>query len=132
MARRPRHSFGLLTYLLVSLALMSQLAVGAMVLPDTSPYTTLAALDAASILCGTDQPSGHIPPSQRRHAPANPALCPISVALALPSVIPTSTPELPIFSGAVVHLGAEERPPARGPPSPAARVGSPRGPPLTA
>lgn len=132
IVRRSRHPSGLLTYLLVSIALISQLALGAMVLPDTSPDTTLSALDAVSVLCGTDQPSGHVPPSQHRHTPANPALCPISVALALPSVIPTTAPEPPVFSGAVVHLGAQERPPARGPPSPTARVGTPRGPPLTA
>ncbi len=130
MARRFRHVPGLIFHLLVGIALISQLALGAMVLPDDSPHATLAALDAAGILCGADR-TGHAPPASPHHR-ASPALCPISVALALPSVVPTAALELPVFSGAIVHLGPEDAPPARGPPSPAARVGTPRGPPLTA
>ena len=132
MSRRFRHLSGYLRFLLAGIALVSQLALGAMVLPDDSPQGALAALDAASILCGGNHPSGHGSPASHRHQPANPALCPISVALSLPSVIPTPAPELPVSSGSVLYLRTKQRPPGRGPPAATARVGAPRAPPLTA
>jgi hypothetical protein len=132
MSRRFRHLSGYLRFLLAGIALVSQLALGGMVLPDDAPQGAIAALDAASILCGGNHPSGHQGPSSHRHQPANPALCPISVALALPSVIPTSSPVLPVSSDSVLYFRAKERPSGRGPPAPTARVGAPRAPPLTA
>lgn len=132
MARRFRHPSGFLSFLLACIALVSQLALGGVVLPDESPQGAIAALDAASILCGGNHPSGNGGPASHRHQPANPALCPISIALALPSVIPTFAPELPVSSHSVLYLTTKERPPGRGPPAATARVGAPRAPPLTA
>jgi hypothetical protein len=131
MSRRFRHLSGYLRFLLAGIALVSQLALGAVVLPDDAPQGAIAALAAASILCGGNHPSDQGPASHK-HQPANPALCPISVALALPSVIPTPTPELPGSSNSVLYLRTLERPPGRGPPAATARVGAPRAPPLTA
>ncbi len=132
MSRRFRHLSGYLRFLLAGIALVSQLALGAMVLPDDAPQGQIAALDAASILCGGNHPSGNGDPASHRHEPTNPALCPISIALALPSVIPTSAPELPLSSHSVLFFRTKERPPGRGPPAATARVGAPRAPPLTA
>jgi len=132
MSRRFRHVPDVLSFLLACVALVSQLAIGAMVLPDDAPQGAIAALDAASVLCGGNHPSGHGSPASHSHQPANPALCPISLALALPSVIPTPAPELPVSSNSVLYLKTKERPPGRGPPAATARVGAPRAPPLTA
>jgi hypothetical protein len=131
MSPRFRHLSGYLRFLLAGVALVSQLALGAMVLPDDAPQGAIAALAAASILCGGNHPSDH-GPAPHKHQPANPALCPISVALALPSVIATPAPDLPASSNSVLYLRIEERPPGRGPPAATARVGAPRAPPLMA
>ena len=132
MSRRFRHLSGYLRFLLAAIALISQLALGAMVLPDDAPAGALAALDAVSILCDGNHPSDHRSPASHSHQPASPALCPISVALALPGVIPTPAPILPVSSNSVLYLSTTERPPGRGPPAATARVGAPRAPPLTA
>ena len=131
MSRRFRHLSGYLRFLLAGIALVSQLALGAMVLPDDAPQGAIEALNAASVLCG-NQPSGHKGPASRSHQPANPALCPISVALALPGVIPTAAPVLPVSSNSILYLRTKETPPGRGPPAATARVGAPRAPPVTA
>jgi hypothetical protein len=131
MSRRFRHLLGYLSFLLAAIALVSQLALGAMVLPDDDARGAIAALDATVILCGADHPSGHTGPASHKHQHAAPALCPISIALALPGVITTSAPELTTIYESVLFLRARERPPGRGPPEATARVGAPRAPPLT-
>lgn len=127
-----RHLCGHLRFLFAGIALVSQLALGAVVLPDNGPERTIAALNAARLLCDGNHPSDHGAPLSHKHPPANPALRPISVALALPSVIVTAAPELPATSGSVLYVRANERPPGRGPPEATARVGAPRAPPPTA
>jgi hypothetical protein len=114
--------------LLAVLALVSQLALGAMVLPDESSSAKLAALDAVSILCTGTKAPHHDGPAQHRHHPGDPALCPLSVALALPAVVLTASAALPIPSSEIV-VRTRERPPGRGPPLETARVGAPRAPP---
>ncbi|HEX3349656.1 MAG TPA: hypothetical protein VHS58_16305 [Acetobacteraceae bacterium] len=113
----------------VLVALVSQLALGAMVLPDIDAAT---ASDAVAIFCtGTTAPDPGAP-SGHAHWPAPPALCPLGIALALPSIVPTPAAILPLRTAAVLVVRPQERPPGRGPPAPTARVGIPRAPPLTA
>ncbi len=132
MARRFRHPSGLLSFLLTCLALVSQLALGSVVLPDDSAQGAIAALNAASTLCDGNHAPSDKGPLSHKHQPASPALCPTSVALALPSVIPTPAPVLPVSSAPVLYLTTTERSPGRGRPAATARVGTPRAPPLTA
>jgi len=132
MSRRFRHLSGYLRFLLTGIALVSQLALGAMVLPNDVPQGAIAALNAATVLCGGNQRPGDKGPASRSHQPANPALCPTSVALALPGVIPTTAPIVPVSSNSILYLRTKERPPGRGPPAATARVGAPRAPPVMA
>jgi hypothetical protein len=106
------------------------LALGAVVLPDASASRSgLATLQAVSVLC-----MGHHAPGQGDTAPhrhvSDPALCPLSVALAVPGAILTPFLTLPAPSS-VVASRIRTRPPGRGPPPETARVGKPRGPPVT-
>jgi hypothetical protein len=107
---------------------VSQLALGSVVLPDDSPQTQLAALDAASILCqaGTTG-SGNDRPPAPHHAP-DCALCPLAVLLALPAVILTADPVLP-EPGSGLQLRPGAPPQARAPPSHDFAASYPRGPP---
>jgi hypothetical protein len=107
------------------LALVSQLALGAMVLPDIV-QSDLAALDAAAVLCGTPAPGGHAPAP--RHQAPDCALPSLAVALALPAVILGAAPGLPPRRAAAVgEAGRIEAP--RTPPQHFASAGLPRGPP---
>jgi hypothetical protein len=119
------HPFALLVAML---ALVSQLALGATVLPDDAPHDAPDDLAAIAILCGTPAPDHHAPPH-----PAAPdwALLPLSVALALPAVILTPTPLLPRAPAALVFR-AGTRPRARAPPPVAVAAAYPRGPPILA
>ena len=127
-ARRVRAvlDLGLLTALL---ALVSQLALGAMVLPDAPDQ--VAALDAVGILCSGAAPTDDGGTAPHRHHASDLALCPLTVALALPAVVLTSAPALPP-PAPVLAFRMRERPPGRGPPPPTARVGAPRAPPSLA
>jgi hypothetical protein len=111
--------------LLAVLALISQLALGSLVLPAES---AAAELDAIAIFCQT-APSGTPQPSapHHQHAP-DCAICPLCVALAMPGAILTPAPLLPTPS---VHQVAQITlpPPARGPPSRPLRISLARGPP---
>ncbi len=130
MARGFRHHPRFLSFLLVVVAVVSQLALGAMVLPDDSPAGEIAALDAVALLCG--HLPGHDGSPAHRHRTGHPALCPVSIALALPSAIPTSGPALPVSYDTALIIRTKDRPPARGLPARTARVGAQRAPPLTA
>ena len=129
-ARRARVAIDL-GFLAALLALVSQLALGAMVLPDPASPDQLAALDAVSILCTGLPSSDNGGTAPHRHHAADLALCPLTVTLALPAVILTPSPALPP-PPSVLAFRTRERPPGRGPPLPTARVGAPRAPPFLA
>jgi hypothetical protein len=113
------------------IALVSQLSLGAVLLPDVLQQQQLAALEAASIFCDGNQTSNHGGKPDHNHRQQAPAICPISITLSLPSVVLAPAPVLPAPPSYVIYARALERPPGRGPPSPTARVGAPRAPPLS-
>ncbi len=111
MAQRPAHPLAFVGFLTAVIALVSQLAV--------------------RVLCDGVAPAGNGDRTDHGHRPLAPAICPISVALALPSVVLTPVPVLPAPKQAAVYVTVLERPPGRGPPPATARVGLPRAPPLS-
>jgi hypothetical protein len=116
-------------WLLAMLALTSQLALGAVVLPDEAGGRnhSVATLDALSILCNSAAPTApHQVPHHRHHPDC--VLCPLCVALAMPAVILTSGPELPQPTFRLTE-GAALLPPARGPPAQPRHTPPSRGPP---
>jgi hypothetical protein len=125
--RHPSRLFGLLAVLV---ALVSQLALGSMVVSDDTPQGQLVALNAASIFCQSDHASGSGGKSIPHHA-ADYALCALSVALALPSVILASDPLLPGPRNALTLRSGEPQQ-ARAPPRHAFAAAYPRGPPRLA
>ena len=131
MAKRPGHVSGVLSYLTAVIALVSQLALGAVLLPDVPSQQQLAAFEAANVFCDGNQTSNHGGKPDHNHRQQPPAICPISITLSLPSIVLAPTPVLPAPSSYVIHARAFERPPGRGPPPATARVGAPRAPPLS-
>ena len=129
MSRRFLHRPGFLGLLIAGIALLSQLALGA-ILPadDALAGQAAASFNAVAIFCAAPQSPDHNRSS--KHRPAPPVLCPASTALALPGVVLTPAPLLPPPPTAVLSSGTRERPPGRGPPPPSARVGEPRAPPF--
>ena len=111
----------------ILVALVSQLALGAVVIPDDA-QAQLAALDAASVFCqsGANAPGSDRPPVQR-HA-SDYALCPLSVSLALPALVFAPEPILP-EPGLGHALRLAPLPQGRAPPSHAFAAAYPRGPP---
>ncbi len=130
MPRPSRLAFWRPGLLAAVLALVSQLALGAVVLPDDAPAGQLAELDAVSVLCTGAAPDGNSPAPHRHHA-ADLTLCPLGISLAAPCCLPEPAPALPPPPQAVAAR-AFERPPGRGPPPATARVGEPRAPPVLA
>ncbi len=126
--RRPSRPCGLLAVLV---ALVGQLALGAVVLPDESPRSQLAALDAASIFCqaGSDTGGNDKPPIP--HHAADYALCPLSVSLAQSMAIPVPDVLLPVPSQSLA-MRSGALPQARAPPSRIVIAAYPRGPPSLA
>ncbi len=117
--------------LLAMLAFVSLLALGATVLPDDASAAQQAELDAVSILCvsGPAALPTHGPHPPRHHAA--PALCPLSLALALPLVLLALLPLL--LGPAIRRLAWRPREAAdRQPSSLASCLGLPRGPPALA
>ncbi len=131
MAQRPAQPLAFLGFLTAVIALVSQLALGAVLPPDAPTPQQIAALNAVRVLCDGVAPAGHGDRTDHGHRPLAPAICPISVALALPSVVLTPVPVLPAPKQAAVYVTVLERPPGRGPPPATARVGLPRAPPLS-
>ena len=118
--------------LLAVLALVSQLALGSVVLPNATAGQSLdTALDTLTILCSADAPpvDGHRPPVHR-HAPEQ-ALCPMRVAAALHAVVLAAPPPIPLppsqRTGPAVAASR-----ARSPPQSSGTHALPRGPPLLA
>ena len=124
---------GLPGLVLAMLALISQLALGSVVLPDSASAQeqSTAALDAFSIICSTPTAAtpGR-PPAHHRHAPDG-TLCPLCVTLAMQAVILATAPVLPAPAGQRVGRAALP-PPARAPPSQPRAVPPARGPPARA
>lgn len=131
MSHRAGRHPNLLGLLLAWIALVSQLALGA-VLPtdDALAGQAAAAFNAVAIFCAAPQSPDHGKPAKSR--PPAPMLCPASMALALPAVVLTRSPRLPPPPASVLSSGAQERPPGRGPPLATALVGRPRAPPFLA
>lgn len=128
--RRFRHPSRLCGLLAVLVALVSQLALAGVVLPDESPQSQLAALDAASIFCQTGSGTGNDRPPAPHHA-ADYAICPLSVSLAQATAILAPDVLLPLPShGRAMRPGA--LPQARAPPSRIVAAAYPRGPPSLA
>ena len=117
-------------FLAAVLALVSQLALGAMVPPDDTAGRQLAALDAVSVLC-----TGNPAPAPRHRAPhhaADMALCPLDLALAMSGAVLLPFSALVPLPSSMSARRTWQRPPGCGPPPPTARVGAPRAPPVTA
>ncbi len=112
--------------LLAILALVSQIALGSLVLPD-SVSAQEQSIAALSILCSTGTPAAPGDKPAHHHAP-DCTLCPLCVTLATPSAILTTVAALPTPSSALMDRAALP-PPARGPPSQARPVPPARGPP---
>ena len=125
----PGFGCRLLGRLLAVLAVVSQLALGSVFLPDeASAQQQVAALDALSVLCDSTTPilpSGQ--PAHQRHSHGGP-LCPLSVTLALPAVVLASAPDLPLPQGRSAGQSALP-PPSRGPSTQPRYALLPRGPP---
>jgi hypothetical protein len=131
VARRAAHPSTVLGFLTAVIALVSQLALGAVLPPDGPTPQQIAALNAVRVLCDGSQPADRGGKPGHGHRPMAPAICPISVTLSLPSVVLTPAPVLPAPSAPVLYARAVEQPPGRGPPPATARVGVPRAPPLS-
>jgi hypothetical protein len=127
LSRQFRHCAGLVGLLIAVVAMVSQLTLGALVLPDNRPADPVAALNALSVLCRTGRPVGDKPAPAHR-APQT-VLCPLSVTLALPAAILAPAIPLPAPSPVLV-LRIALPPPARAPPSLAGIAAYPRGPPV--
>lgn len=127
----PRRRGGLPGLLLAVLALVSQLALGAVVLPDpaSAQEQSVAALDALSILCNSASPTapGEGPRHHRQDRDCVP--CPLAVSLALPAAVLASGPELPPPSSQLAD-SVSLPPPARGPPAQPRQTPPSRGPPV--
>jgi hypothetical protein len=128
LSRAPHRPAGLL---LAILALVGQLALGAMVMPADAAAVaqSVAELDAASILCVGTPPPVHAPP--HRHHAIDCALCPLCAAMATHGVILSAAPSLPAPPAAIAARAALP-PPARAPPAQPRRAALPRGPPILA
>ena len=133
----PLRPFGARGLLFAVLALVSQLALGAMVLPDDAAARDAASLAAVSVLCDSSQvsPTGAVGGTHRQaplpHRHHQGALCPLSLALALPAVVLAALAVLPAPTAAtVLRLATGQR--ARAPPSLVGGLGLPRGPPIPA
>ncbi len=134
MSSRRRHPWlpaNVLSLLLALLALTSQVALGAVVLPDEAAAReqSVATLDALSIICDSSPATApDQPPPHHRHNP-DCALCPLTTALAMPAVILASGPDLPPPTRRVGDAAALP-PPARGPPAQPCHTPPSRGPPI--
>ncbi len=112
---------------LATLALVSQLVLGTLLLPDEAATGAAARLRAVAMLC-TGTARGPDAPARHRHRPDVAATCPAPRALELAAVIlmpAVALPSLVVSSG--MRLFAV--PPARGPPGVPAWALHARGPP---
>ncbi len=84
---------------LAAVALVSQLLLGSLALPDDAAAGAAAQLRAVVVLCSS-RPTAPAAPLHHRHHPIDPAACPLEIALELPAVIlmPTVTVPSPAVS----------------------------------
>lgn len=99
LSRQFRHCSALVGLLIAVMAMVSQLALGATVLPDDRPADPTAALKALVVFCQTGHPVDDKPTPPHRMPQAT--LCPLSVTLALPAAIPAPMVFLPAPPGAL-------------------------------
>lgn len=123
----------LMRALFAVVALVGQLAVGSLVLPDRSDAASLAGIETTMVLCGnsaaTRMTDGRATPAHRNHPlQAGRAL---DLALELPAVILLPASFLPP-PRLVAGSGIAALPPARAPPTTAAWAWRARGPPVLA
>ena len=127
---RTRLSMPVVRALIALVALVSQLALGSLVLPDQASARSMAEVRSATVLCKSSPPGQRLPSHQQRH-PTQETACLLDGALELPAVILISAvilppPRLPI-TGQPIGL-----PPARAPPSAVRWMQRARGPPTLA
>lgn len=126
-AQRPSRLLGLLAVLV---ALVSHLALGAVVLPNAAPQAELAALDAASVFCQGAHHGGD-GGTPAPHRTADCALCLLKAPLTQAAVLMAAGAALP-EPGHGLALRPGFRPQPRAPPAPAVAAAYPRGPPALA
>jgi len=98
------------------MALISQIVLGSLVLPDRAAAGPMVALRAAMVLCESGPPPRMTPAHHRQRQPTRAMTCSLDAALELPAVILIPAvivppPSLPV-AGRMIAL-----PPARGPPA---------------
>ncbi len=104
----------LMRAVLATLALVSQLVLGSLVLPDEATGAA-ARLRSVAVLC-TSAAAVPQAPGHHRHHPGGPAACPLELALALPAVILLAAVVLPVLATSPAATPFA-MPPARGPPA---------------
>lgn len=115
--------------LLAIVALVSQLALGSLVLPDPAAAKSAAEFRAATVLCRS---AAHhqAPPTHQRRQPTQQAASPLDAlelaAVILPPAVMLPLPHLPPGSRMAIL------PPARAPPASMVRAQRARGPPRLA
>lgn len=120
----------LLRALLATVALVSQLTLGSLVLPDAASARAAASLDAMTILC-TSAPAGTTAPVHHHPRPVDQPLGELAAALTLPALL-LAPVFRPFPSPATTRLFCAALPPARGPPQRLAWALHVRGPPILA
>ncbi|HTR18291.1 MAG TPA: DUF2946 family protein [Acetobacteraceae bacterium] len=119
-------------WLVVVLALLGQMAIGALV-PSADPAPARHGEMAALMdIChaGMADMAGAPHHHDHHHHTPDCALCPLCVALTLPAALPAPGPELPAPPVLPRRGMAAALPPARGPPAHTALAAYPRGPPV--
>ncbi len=101
---------------LAIVALVSQIVLGSLVLPDRADARPLATLRAAMVLCGSGASARTPSPHHQRQHPGPETCCPLEMALELPAVILTPTVTMPPARLPIVAR-MTTLPPARAPPS---------------
>lgn len=124
---RIRLSMPLIRALFAIVALVSQLALGSLVLPDQAAARSIVDVRSATVLCKSSPPGLKLPSHQERH-PTQETVCLLDGALELPAVILIPAVILPPLrlptAGRLIGL-----PPARAPPSAVRWAQRARGPP---
>jgi hypothetical protein len=117
---------------MTALALMGQLAVGAMAPMQMrmQARTQVTALEKALVLCLADTPA-NAPPHTPLHHHNDCQLCPLCQAMAHSAAIITPAPIIPVPRAVLLAQTTTLRTP-RGPPPPLLTSASPRGPPIPA
>ncbi len=112
--------------LLATVALVSQLVLGSLLLPDEAAGAA-AQLRTVVVLC-TGAAAATRTPAHHRHHPDGSATCPLEIALALPAVILPAAVVLPSLATSP-RTTPFTMPPARGPPASSAWALHARAPP---